>query len=179
MDYITIASTGNATDFGDTNVTQNGQAGASSLTRGLIIGGTDGDRDHIEYITIASTGNGTDFGDLTGSHELCAAYSNGVTAMVGNDNAGASTKGRIESINIATLGNSTVFGNLSTIEKMNVGNIVANATRALATVGFSDDGSVSSNVVEYFTIATTGNGTDFGDLTVRRHQANDGSASGN
>jgi len=179
MDYITIASTGNATDFGDTNVTQNGQAGASSFTRGLIIGGTSGNRDSIEYITIASTGNGTDFGDLTGEHEQCAAYSNGTTAMIGNDNDGASTKGRIESVTIATLGNATAFGSLTTSEKMNSGNIVANATRALASVGFSDTTSASSNTVEYFTIASAGNGTDFGDLTQARHSARDASASGN
>jgi|11_taG_2_1085331.scaffolds.fasta_scaffold13373_3 hypothetical protein len=178
MDYITIASTGNAADFGDTNVTQHGQAGASSLTRGLIIGGTAGNRDNIEYITIATTGNGTDFGDLTGEHELCAAYSNGTTAMIGNDNEGSSTKGRIESVTIATLGNATAFGSLTTSEKMNAGTMVANSTRALATVGFSDTTSTSSGTVEYFTIATTGNGTDFGDLTQNRHAAYDGAVSG-
>ena len=176
MDYVTIATTGNAIDFGDTNVTQHGQAGASSLTRGLIIGGTNGNRNHIEYITVATTGNGTDFGDLTGEHELCAAYSNSVTAIVGNNNT---TKGDIQSIVIATTGNSSDFGDMTTSEKQNAGSVVANSTRALLSVGFSTTTSTSSNTVEYVTIASAGNGTDFGDLTVNRHAAYDGAASGN
>ena len=71
IDYITIASTGNATDFGDT-VTAGGMhfttGTASNKIRGVIGGGsTPAVQDQMDYVTIASTGNGTDFGNLTAS----------------------------------------------------------------------------------------------------------------
>ena len=71
IDYITIASNGNATDFGDT-VTSGGMhfttGTASNKTRGVIGGGsTPSIQDQMDYVTIASTGNGTDFGNLTAS----------------------------------------------------------------------------------------------------------------
>ena len=68
IDYMTIASTGNAIRFGDLMVTRGEQAGATcNRVRGIFCGGyvpgTNGNS--MEYITIASSGNGQDFGDLT------------------------------------------------------------------------------------------------------------------
>ena len=63
IDYITVASAGNASDFGDlTRSVQ--QAGAlASDTRGLWGGGhVSGESNVIDYVTIASAGNATDFG---------------------------------------------------------------------------------------------------------------------
>ena len=40
-------------------------------------------------------------------------------------------------------------------------------TRGLFGGGYGND---NSNVIDYVTIATTGNATDFGDLTVGRHR---------
>ena len=72
MDYITIASTGNATDFGNLTVAGWRTETAHSIVRGLIFGGNNR-TNTIDYITIASTGNATDFGDhLNGSN---ATYS--------------------------------------------------------------------------------------------------------
>ena len=66
IDYITIASAGNATDYGDLLATVTVLAGASSHTIGLFGGGFTGSNTNvISTITIASTGNSTDFGDLT------------------------------------------------------------------------------------------------------------------
>ena len=65
MEYITIASTGNSTDFGDlTSARQQGSA-ASGSTYGVFAGGNDGSFTNVmDYVTISSTGNATDFGDL-------------------------------------------------------------------------------------------------------------------
>jgi hypothetical protein len=64
--YITIASEGSATDFGDLTVSRYGLGSCSSTTRGVFAGGLSGVKhNQIDYITIASTGNATDFGDLT------------------------------------------------------------------------------------------------------------------
>lgn len=66
LSYITLASTGNTTDFGDLPASISGLASASSPTRALFAGGDDPSaRNVISYVTIASTGNTTDFGDLT------------------------------------------------------------------------------------------------------------------
>ena len=70
IQYITIATTGNATDFGDLTVGRHAPAGVESDTRGVIGGGATGSgtgnySNVMDYITIATTGNATDFGDLT------------------------------------------------------------------------------------------------------------------
>jgi len=66
IDYITITTLGDATDFGDITVARNALAGCASEARGCFGGGYDGSpSNHIDYITIATTGDATDFGDLT------------------------------------------------------------------------------------------------------------------
>ena len=64
-DYVTISSTGDASDFGDLSASITALAGLSSSTRGVFGGGTNGSVVNVmEYITIGRTGNVTDFGDL-------------------------------------------------------------------------------------------------------------------
>ena len=72
MEYITVASTGDATDFGDLSVGRHSLASMSNKTRGLWAGGLSGAySDVIDYVTIASTGNAVDFGDIdSGNYEL-------------------------------------------------------------------------------------------------------------
>ena len=90
IDYITIASTGNASDFGDLTVNRYSPAGCSSGSRGLI-GGGGGDAGEVhnvlDYITFASTGNATDFGDLTDARRVVASASSAVRGIFagGND----------------------------------------------------------------------------------------------
>ena len=78
MDYITIASTGNATDFGNLTAGKGFTAGTSNSTRGVFLGGytNSGNVDNIDYITIASTGNAQDFGDLLAANQRGSATSN-------------------------------------------------------------------------------------------------------
>ena len=69
MNYVTIASTGNAIDFGElTKHWWIDKWGTASQTRGLFAGGRETvlqETDVIEYITISTLGNAADFGDLT------------------------------------------------------------------------------------------------------------------
>ena len=71
MDYCTIASTGNFTDFGDATQSSRRWRGAAGATRGLFMGADAGsgsfDTNRIDSITIQSTGNATDYGDLVKS----------------------------------------------------------------------------------------------------------------
>ena len=71
MCFITTASTGNASDFGDLLAADGmGKTGVSSKTIGLI-GGGQGPINNIDKITIASAANATDFGDLTQARRFC------------------------------------------------------------------------------------------------------------
>ena len=66
IDYVTIASAGNATDFGDTTVTGWSAGGARSSTTRAVTGGyaTPSNTNTIDYVTIATTGDASNFGDL-------------------------------------------------------------------------------------------------------------------
>ena len=85
IEYITIASAGDVTDFGDLTQVANYTSGASSnkirgvvaLGAGAGFPGAPPNINTIEYITIASTGNSTDFGDRTVSGGFAGACSNG------------------------------------------------------------------------------------------------------
>ena len=66
IEYITIATTGNGTDFGDLTQAMSGCAGMSNGSRGVFTKGnfgTSGSGNTIDYVTIATTGNAIDFGD--------------------------------------------------------------------------------------------------------------------
>ena len=77
MDYITIASTGNASDFGNLTNSPRYISGTSNGVRGVFGGGkvSSTRQDVIQYITIASTGNATDFGNLIASNFSLTATS--------------------------------------------------------------------------------------------------------
>mgnify|MGYP003326228372 CR=1 FL=1 len=65
IDFITIASEGNATDFGNLVATTRAKQNAASSTRCVIAGGTTPTNvNTIEFVTISTTSNTTDFGDL-------------------------------------------------------------------------------------------------------------------
>ncbi|WKZ15425.1 MAG: hypothetical protein QY317_16135 [Candidatus Jettenia caeni] len=181
MEYITFASAGNAVTFGDLIKTCISRVGTSSYStsRGLFAGGFGngglyGYANEIEYITISSTGNATDFGDLTlHRYALAAASDNSRALFAGGawiEGGGvfAHETALIDYITIATLGNASNFGNLTQKRQGVAG--CSNTTRAVfggGSLGY--DGSVSYNILDYVTIASTGNAIDFGDLTTNRN----------
>ena len=62
MEFVTIASTGNAEDFGNLVGNRVSPGGGANSVRGIFAGGSSADE--IMYITISSTGNTQDFGEL-------------------------------------------------------------------------------------------------------------------
>ena len=119
----------------------------------------------IDYVTTTTTGNATDFGDLT-STTTNAGCSNGVRAVFGGGSGGPHSN-IIDYITIATTGNATDFGDLlTTLDAMAS---LSDGTKGVWGGGnASGAGNTGSNVIQYVTIANTGNATDFGDLTVAR-----------
>ncbi len=167
FDYVTIASTGNASDFGDATFIGYNTGALSSPTRGVIGGGSssnDADRKNIiQYITIASTGNASDFGDLIASKASLGGASNDVRGLFMGGNDGGS-ENVIEYITIASTGNATDFGD--TIGTATSSQAVASSSRALCPYR---DGTFDQ--LNYVNIASTGNALDFGDLAT---STNDG-----
>ena len=164
IDFVSISTLGNASDFGDLTVGRNNSAALSSSTRGVWAGGQDGTGrlNVIDYVTIASAGNASDFGDLLSVNRSASAMSNGTRGVFSGGYTGSFTN-VIQYITIASTGNAADFGD-STVSAYSA------AGCASPTRGISGGGTTGSdtNVIEYITIASTGNAADFGDLTNAR-----------
>ena len=106
MDYVTILTAGNATDFGNLTAASHDLATACSIVRGLIFSGT-GRSTAIDYITIASAGNATDFGDHLSANNpsYSNAFHNKTYAYYGR----VSGNNYQEKHTIATAANATAF----------------------------------------------------------------------
>ena len=157
IDFITLSSAGNATDFGDLSVSRyelGGGSGGSSV-RGLFFGGenTSGTKVNVvDYITFSSAGNALDFGNLQGVRNRSGVCSSSTRAL----SAGSNDTDVIDFFTIASTGNATDFGNLLVASNGLAG--LASPTRGVFKEG---DGA---NVISYVTIASAGNATDFGNL---------------
>jgi len=173
IDYITITSTGNATNFGDLTLARRSQpAGASNGTndRGVFMGGYNSPAENIiDYISISSTGNAINFGDLLTATYLNTGTSNGTNdrAVKMGGNTGSVYTNIIEYITISSTGNATDFGDLLDIVGRNAGTSNGTNNRGVCALGI-ENGVNYVNVIEYITISSTGNSTNFGDLTVGR-----------
>ena len=167
MEYINIQSGGRTFDFGDHSVTTPSGDAVASSTRGVFtVHNSPANTNALEFITIANTGNSIDFGDQnTGGISQEAAASNSTRGLfAGGIFPGSQVHDTTEYITIATLGNAINFGNLIADVTSNTG--VADATRALFAGGIGPASPFPTvDRIEYFTIASTGDATDFGDLT--------------
>jgi len=163
--YITLASLGDASDFGDLSAGRSFLSGLASSTRGVFSGGreeTTNPTNRMDYVTIASTGNATDFGDLTAARREVAGAASSTRGVNGGGNTGTYSN-IIDYITIATTGNATDFGDLT----LSMFGTAAASTESRA-VWFGGYTGSTRNVIQYVTIATTGNAVDFGDLAQGR-----------
>ena len=165
LDRVTIASTGNATNFADAQ-RQTGQAAsvASStraVTGGGVYSGSNGaTNNNIDFFTMASQADGLDFGDLSITSRAlagCSSPTRGIFFL--GDNAGSTKVNTIEFVTISTIGNSSDFGDSTTTARYSSG--CSNAVRGLKFGG--NDGS-ATDVIDFIEIATLGNAKDFGNL---------------
>ena len=159
IDFITIASTGNANDFGDLYTGTRETGGCESPTRGIIFGGTPSGLNVIQYFTISTQGNSADFGDVSA---VCSRGSgSGSNAVRGLLTLGGTPSlfNNVEFITIATLGNARDFGDLT--EARGSAGGASSGTRHVVAGGFAP-GSVDT--IDYAQIMTTGNYLSFGEL---------------
>lgn len=171
IDFLSLASAGNASDFGDLSTARRMLAACASTTRGLFGGGVW--TNAITYITFASQGNSVSFGNLTPAYvgSLPASLSNSTRGIWAGGSDPFTFGGRLNVIGyvtIASTGNATDFGDLTGITSgaLDQTTGAASSTRGIV-FGGQDDSNKTSNI-QYITIATTGNSTTFGNLTVAR-----------
>ena len=168
MEFVTIATTSNSTDFGDLNTTLRNIDGCSNETRGILFGGqtpaSPNKQNNIQFVTIASTGDASDFGDMsrtTANGTAFASSTRGIQA--GGFPGGAPTSDNIiEFITIATTGDVTDFGDLTGATGQSAG-CSSNTRGIICTGSLAPDPSVNGNVIQFVTMASAGNATDFGD----------------
>ena len=172
IDTVEIAITANATDFGDLTAARKGGQGCGNQTRGLFGPGFNPSaspttNNTIDFITIATLGNAQDFGDFTEVVRVGALSSptRGIFAG-GYTPSSPNISNTIQYITIATTGNGQDFGDMTT-SRMNMdGGMCASTTRGLFSGGVNLPSVTGYNLIDFITIATTGNSIDFGDLTV-------------
>ena len=170
VQYVSIQSMGNAIDFGDASTTIRNNGALASSTRALSAGGANPSTTAvIDLFTIATTSSATDFGDLTtgkSSPHPTGNQTRGIWAGAYNYPAGVYT---IDFVTIATQGNASDFGDrLNSIHSSNRSQCNS-TTRGLITGGYNPSPGAMVNIIEKLEIATTGDTTDFGDMTSPRN----------
>ena len=176
IEYVTIASLSDAQDFGDMTTSGGTVKGCASPVRGVMMGGPSSPGTNtIEYITISTLGNAQDFGDLSSNKSQGGCISNATRGVyMGGITAPAPAVGTnvMEFVTIASTGNTQDFGDLSRLDSRD-GGAACSATRGV--FGGGDPNATpypKTNSIDYITIATTGNSSDFGDLTDARNHVN-------
>ena len=162
LDRVTIASTGNATNFADSAEKKGQGASCASATRGINFAGVNSGvtLNTIDFFTMSSQADGLDFGDISITSRGvagCSSPTRGISFL--GDNAGSTRVNTIEFVTISTTGNSSDFGDSTTTARYSSG--CSNAVRGLKFGG--NDGS-ATDVIDFIEIATLGNALDFGNL---------------
>ena len=166
IQFITIPTQGNSTDFGDLTQAREGIGGMSNTTRAAFSqGGNYGSPVYniIDFITIPSTGNATDFGDANDSaREATSAGSNHTRGLTAGGLVSESTNtDRIGAITFSTTGNALDFGNLVNGVREAFDGIISTGVRGFNCGGVSPTFRDTINMI---TIPTFGDAVDFGDL---------------
>ena len=168
IQFITIPTQGNATDFGDMVDARANVGSFASNVRGVFGGGYSPSPDNdIDFITFASTGNASDFGNMNYNAFDTVGASNQTRGLFLGGSPNSSENGGVNSVDyvtITTTGNAIDFGDLF-LSCMTAG---AGANSVRAVVANGKDGPAHSNVIFRVNIGTLGNSSDFGDQSTSR-----------
>ena len=166
IDYVEMATLGNALDFGNINtaVFLNNNS-VNSTVRVYSLGGyNNANISKIEYVTISSKGDALEFDDLDRPNSTFPGFANNVRGVYGGGNLRPTTSAQIYMFNTASQGKMIYFGELTQRRKEFAGS--CSQTRGVFAGGQLDpSGPTTVNVMDYVTIMSAGNATDFGDLS--------------
>jgi len=166
ISYINVQSKGNAVNFGDQVDAISDTAALANEIRGIIAMGNASPavRNDIQYVTMASEGDAIDFGDLTQSRFRGSALSSSTRGIVIGGRTPSSSN-VMEYIEIMTLGNAIDFGDCGTTN-----------TRGHGAASSSTRGIIANKEIDFITIASKGNSTEFGkDLFTGQYHPGGGS----
>lgn len=159
IEYITISTTGNAQSFGQLTTVSAFAAAVSSNTRGFWGSRYTGvGNNTIDYITIASEGNAIDFGDSTAAAWSRGGLSSSTRGIFFGGNPATNV---IEYITMSTIGNALDFGDISYGAYRDAFGC-SSPTRGVFGGGEPGIGLIN---ISFINIASTGNSTNFGNLT--------------
>ena len=138
--------------------------------RGLQMGGSNpGASNIIQFITISTLGDSQDFGDLTVARASNTTFSSQTRACcVGGYVSGC--RREIDYVTISSTGDAIDFGDLLNNDHQYAPTGTGDKTRGLCAGGLRLNVSpyTDTNVIQYNTIASTGDSVDYGDLTEPR-----------
>ena len=164
MEYVVFSSGGGSNDFGDHRFGSSISAGmghAADGVRGLLAGGyvAPVNLGTIDFINIATTGSSSLFGEFDdGSTGGYFPMASPTRAVFGRARQG------INYINFTTGGKTISFGSMTGDPRTGHIASCSNSTRGIMAGGESPSPS-KVNTITYITLATLGDGVDFGDLT--------------
>ena len=164
MEYVVFSSGGGSNDFGDHRFGSSISAGmghAADGVRGLLAGGyvAPVNLGTIDFINIATTGSSSLFGEFDdGSTGGYFPMASPTRAVFGRARQG------LNYINFTTGGKTISFGSMTGDPRTGHIASCSNSTRGIMAGGESPSPS-KVNTITYITLATLGDGVDFGDLT--------------
>ena len=166
MDFFNIATTGNATDFGDMSSDVFGCGATASSSRGVIFGGYDpvvaSNNNRIEFVTIASQGNSQDFGDMTVGRSNSSVSGNQTRAVAV---CGAKTPGTsnvMDYVTIASTGNAVDFGDHYEEDSNSSDGGCGSPTRGICHLRTPGN----NGNFYYYNISSTGNTAEFSEKAI-------------
>ena len=178
IEFITIATESNTTDFGDMSGSSTSGATGTNETRAVFWIGTNPSTNVIDFATIATTGNTSDFGDMTvGVRHIDTMNSSTRCVIPGGWTSGGVNTNVIQFITFATTGNAQDFGDVDYSGGIRGSGGISSPTRGVFAGGADSPGNAAVNIIHFVTLASTGNSTDFGDISAAKRIEGGGTSS--
>ena len=178
IEFITIATESNTTDFGDMSGSSTSGATGTNETRAVFWIGTNPSTNVIDFATIATTGNTSDFGDMTvGVRHIDTMNSSTKCVIPGGWTSGGVNTNTIQFITFATTGNAQDFGDVDYSGGIRGSGGISSPTRGVFAGGADSPSSAAVNIIHFVTLASTGNSTDFGDISAAKRIEGGGTSS--
>ena len=178
IEFITIATESNTTDFGDMSGSSTSGATGTNETRAVFWIGTNPSTNVIDFATIATTGNTSDFGDMTvGVRHIDTMNSSTKCVIPGGWTSGGVNTNTIQFITFATTGNAQDFGDVDYSGGIRGSGGISSPTRGVFAGGADSPSNNAINIIHFVTLASTGNSTDFGDISAAKRIEGGGTSS--
>ncbi len=166
IEFITISTQGNGTDFADLTEASRGVGACASSVRALRFGGyrdSPGSyTDTIDFGIFSSQSDFTDFGNLSSNRFNLSVVSNQTRGVAFGGEIPSPFHNEMQYITMSSAGNTNDFGDL-TQDLRASSNHASNPVRGFAVGGYVSPGTTNS-VIESWSIPTTGNSQEFSNL---------------